>query len=652
MSPDRPFPLELLSASVILDTLAEGALLIGQDNTVTWINTALARLLDIDRDALHGSDVNGFVIRYLASLITDERCTERIMQSLHDRIDLTSLACNIHPSTGAEHRALVSINTMQDEPFQDMRLVRLHAAPLESEPHPDAERQKVLGQVEKHAEELTTANEELKTTNEELEVANEALHARTEELHTILASLSEGVWAIDSEASTTFVNERMAEMLGYTVKEMVGKSLIQFLPEEHRGRLDREGERLRAGMSEQLEYTFIRKDGSHIDTLLVNSPLYDSKGNFTGAIAGVLDITERKQAEEALRQEKERVGSILSALDTGQSLIDPDMTIVWANQKTRDFFPELEPIGQKCYRVHEGVSEPCEVCAARKVFATGEVTSLEKYVPMRGRWYDIIAQPIKDASGQVIQALESFTDITERKHAEEALMRHTEELARLHSELKTANREANLYLDILTHDIGNTENVSNLYADLLIDSLSRNGEAIGYAEKLQRSVRKSIEILGTVAKIRRIHSGIPELQPTDLDAVIRGEVGHYSEGIVRYRGSAYPVRVDDLLSEVFSNLIDNAVKHGGSDVEITIRVEEQDGEVLITVEDTGPGIPDDEKDNIFHLYEQQKRGVGEGLGLYLVQILVERYGGKVWVEDRVPGRPEEGAAFKFTLRKA
>ncbi|WP_331519626.1 ATP-binding protein [Methanoculleus sp.] len=48
----------------------------------------------------------------------------------------------------------------------------------------------------------------------------------------------------------------------------------------------------------------------------------------------------------------------------------------------------------------------------------------------------------------------------------------------------------------------------------------------------------------------------------------------------------------------------------------------------------------------------KKRGVGEGLGLYLVQILVERYGGKIWVEDRVPGHPEEGAAFRFTLKKA
>ena len=73
-----------------------------------------------------------------------------------------------------------------------------------------------------------------------------------------------------------------------------------------------------------------------------------------------------------------------------------------------------------------------------------------------------------------------------------------------------ANREANLYLDILTHDIKNTENVSNLYAELLADVL--DGEAGRYAENLRRSI-KSIEILGTVSTIRRIHQASRELKP-------------------------------------------------------------------------------------------------------------------------------------------
>jgi len=241
-------------------------------------------------------------------------------------------------------------------------------------------------------------------------------------------------------------------------------------------------------------------------------------------------------------------------------------------------------------------------------------------------------------------------DVTGRKQAAEALVRHTEELARLHRQLQSANREANLYLDILTHDIGNTENVSNLYADLLIDTLK--GEEVRYAKKLQRSIRKSIDILRTVTTIRRIHQASPELRPVDLDAVILGVIENFPGRTIHYDGTQYRVLAGDLLGVVLTNLIGNAVRFGGPEVVVAVRVAEKDGSVMVTVEDTGPGVPDDEKYAIFHRYEQQKRGVGEGLGLYFVQILVERYGGKVRVEDRVPGRSEEGAVFRFTLRIA
>jgi signal transduction histidine kinase len=241
-------------------------------------------------------------------------------------------------------------------------------------------------------------------------------------------------------------------------------------------------------------------------------------------------------------------------------------------------------------------------------------------------------------------------EVHERRRAEEALRHRTDELARVHRQLEASHREANLYLDILTHDIGNTENVSNLYAELLVETL--DGEPAGYAEKLQRSVQKSIEILGIVSKIRRIYAGPPDIRPTDLDAVIKAEIANFPGASIRYEGIPRQVLADDLLCEIFGNLIGNAVKYGGSGVAITVRVEERDGEVLVSVEDTGPGIPDADKQAVFHRYEQQKRGVGEGLGLYLVRILVERYGGRIRVEDRVPGRPEEGAVFLFTLREA
>ncbi|WP_243669752.1 ATP-binding protein [Methanoculleus chikugoensis] len=156
------------------------------------------------------------------------------------------------------------------------------------------------------------------------------------------------------------------------------------------------------------------------------------------------------------------------------------------------------------------------------------------------------------------------------------------------------------------------------------------GQAAGYAANLKRSITKSIEILGIVSKIRQIHAGPPTLRPTDLDAVIRTEIDHFPAVPISYEGASCKVVADGLLCEVFTNLIGNAVKHGGPGVAVTVRVEEQNGEVLVTVADTGRGgVPDDQKEEIFHRYERKQRGgVGEGgLGLYLVQILIDRYGG-------------------------
>jgi signal transduction histidine kinase len=242
-------------------------------------------------------------------------------------------------------------------------------------------------------------------------------------------------------------------------------------------------------------------------------------------------------------------------------------------------------------------------------------------------------------------------DISERKRVEKDLQRHTEELARLNQELASAHREANLYLDILTHDIRNTENVSNLYAELLADKLQ--GEAAQYMENLQQSIRKSIEILSMVSTIRRVHRAKSILKPVGLEAVIREAGRNVESTSFHYHGTGTHSQVwaDDLLLVVFNNLIGNAVKHGGPNVRIFVRVEEEEGGMLISVEDTGPGVPDEAKEEIFRVYETQKRGVGEGLGLYLAQVLVERYGGRIWVEDRVPGRSGEGAAFRLTLRK-
>ena len=219
----------------------------------------------------------------------------------------------------------------------------------------------------------------------------------------------------------------------------------------------------------------------------------------------------------------------------------------------------------------------------------------------------------------------------------------------LHKRLEAAHRETNLYLDIMTHDIKNAANVASLYCDLLLDVLE--GDTAAYAKKLKESVRKSTGILQNVSTICRIHQEPPELAPVHLGQIIRAGIDRTPDADVSFKGASPEVWADDLLSEVFTNLVGNAVQFGGPGVGIAIRVEddpEEDETVVVSVEDTGPGIPDEMKETVFDRFN---RGYGEGLGLYIVGTLVTRYGGRVWVEDRLRGRPDEGASFRFTLRE-
>ena len=355
------------------------------------------------------------------------------------------------------------------------------------------------------------------------------------------------------------------------------------------------------------------------------------------------DITGRKLAEEALQESEERFRAVLeNSLDAAYRRnlqADRYDYMSPAIEEILGFTPEemsamnLEEI---IGRIHPD-DRPAVEAELDAAVASGRCLLVYRFLAKNGeyRWLEDHLMVIRDPGGRPLYRGGIVRDVTGRKEAEA-------ELVRVH-------REANLYLDILTHDIGNTENVSNLYADLLVDSVE--GEAAGYAANLKGSITKSIAILGIVSKIRRIHAGPPTLRPTDLDAVIRTEIDHFPAVPISYEGASCKVVADDLLCEVFTNLIGNAVKHGGPGVAVTVRVEEQNGEVLVTVADTGRGVPDNQKEEIFHRYERKQRGVGEGLGLYLVQILIDRYGGRIWVEDRVPGHPEEGAAFSFLLRE-
>jgi len=130
--------------------------------------------------------------------------------------------------------------------------------------------------------------------------AEEELKRSEANYRQLVETLHEGVWAVDQGAVTTFVNPRLAEMLGYTVEEMVGRSLFGFMDQLDAAETERGLERRRQGLSEEREVELLRKDGSRIQALVRVSPIIDDQGAYVGSLAAVADITDRKRDQEAL----------------------------------------------------------------------------------------------------------------------------------------------------------------------------------------------------------------------------------------------------------------------------------------------------------------------------------------------------------------
>ncbi|MDD5067845.1 MAG: PAS domain S-box protein, partial [bacterium] len=148
-----------------------------------------------------------------------------------------------------------------------------------------------------------------------LKEAERSAREKEEQYRMIVESTHEGIWVIDTDNKTTYLNEKMAEILGYTVDEIMGKCLFDFmLDDEVRSVADYVKNR-EAGIVEQHEFKFRRKNGSSLYALLMTNPLFDKEGKYTGALAMVNDITDLKQAEEELLRSEEKYRMMVENLN-------------------------------------------------------------------------------------------------------------------------------------------------------------------------------------------------------------------------------------------------------------------------------------------------------------------------------------------------
>ncbi|HEX9908429.1 MAG TPA: GAF domain-containing protein [Thermoplasmata archaeon] len=241
------------------------------------------------------------------------------------------------------------------------------------------------------------------------------------------------------------------------------------------------------------------------------------------------------------------------------------------------------------------------------------------------------------------------------------------ENAKMYEKQVLAANEVALLNDLMTHDINNFTQGIMGYLELLLQDKRLDENQRRYADRALLQVRNNARIIDNVRKLTKVRMMTDaDLVPVDLqasiaeaiDAVTKANPGRKMTIVSSLLSDRHYVRANSYLFDLFHNVISNAVKFDSSGrIKVDIRVEEERasyGEYwVVSVADHGRGIPDDRKQVVFERFATGVTGVkGFGLGLSIVKSIVEKFNGRIWVEDRVKGDSSKGTVFRISLPKA
>ncbi len=278
--------------------------------------------------------------------------------------------------------------------------------------------------------------------------ASETIRERESYYRCIVETASEGVWMFDADSKTTFANSMMAQMLGYTVEEMLGRSLFEFIDGEAVPLAETYVERRRQGIRERHDFKFTRKDGSHLWAIVSATPMFDAKGEFSGVLRMITDISDRKKAEAELRQTLKELEFEKFALDQSAIVSNTDEfgAITYVNDQFCELFQysREEAIGKTHRIVNSGYHRADFFKQLWSTIRKGNVWRGE----MKNRakdgtyfWLDTTIVPFLNAQGEPHQYVAIRKNITDKKQAEESLRLSESELRTKNQELAKALRD-------------------------------------------------------------------------------------------------------------------------------------------------------------------------------------------------------------------
>ena len=511
--------------------------------------------------------------------------------------------------------------------------------------------------------------------------AKEELRRSEELLSSINQNITEGLYRSVPDEGLVYVNEAFAELFGYDSPQEVLETppTRLYANPEDRERLQRIEEEQGAVHGEEVE--FRRRDGSTFWGLLSGTTTYGEDGSAIYSDGAIVDITERKKAEEALRKERDLLDGIMATSVAAVILLRRDGTIEFANERAGDILAfNSDTLEDRAYNDAawtltdlDGEPVPDHKYPFQRVVDTGKPLFDAQYrIELHTGEAKIIsvnAAPLQDDQNGVERVVLSLIDITDRKRDEKALREYAAELERAREEAEAATQAKSEFLANMSHEIRTPMNGVIGMTSLLLDT-DLDEEQREYAETIRTSGNTLLDLINDVLDFSKIEAGKLELeeQPFVVRDCVEEAIALVSTKaskkqnveLIRWVGESVPEEViGDVtrVRQVLTNLLSNAVKFT-DEGEVVVTVEasplrdpdEATHELVVSVRDTGIGIPEEKQGQLFDSFSQvdsstTRRFGGTGLGLAISKELVDLMGGDIDVEST----PGEGSTFTFTV---
>jgi two-component system cell cycle sensor histidine kinase/response regulator CckA len=487
--------------------------------------------------------------------------------------------------------------------------------------------------------------------------AQEAAAAALMAVQTVDGML-DGVIITDLKGRITHTNKALTDYFGWG-QEVLGELATKLV-------VDRDAAQVLSGLTacldqgykRDLECSLLTRDRQEVPVLINASLITDPQGRPLGVIWVIRDITARRRAEQALERERRRLLSLLEELPAYVNLKAPDYSIKFANRFFRERFGD--PDGQPCYQVLHGRQTPCENCQVMRILDTREPQERE-WTHQGGRTYHTYDYPFADSDGSPL-ILELGIDISDRKKAEEEVYQLNVELeqrvARRTAQLEAANRELESFSYSVSHDLRAPLRAIDGFSQILLkdhaDRLDAEGRRL--LEIIRANTGKMGQLIDDLLAFSRMGRREVKVAHLDMETLVQDVVRELQETLgdrtVQWELQPLPATQADraLMHQVWVNLLGNALKFTRPQKTAIIEVgcRSAGDEDIYYVKDNGVGFDMQYAHKLFGVFQRLHRYEefeGTGVGLALVQRIVQRHGGRIWAEGRVNG----GATFYFAL---